>query len=229
MKYTTLFFDADETILDFERTERNALEKTFSKYGLLYNEEIRKRYLEINDALWASFERGEITKETILYNRFRKLFKELSWDDVKKEFEEDFQKLLSAHGYTIDGAVELCKELSKQFDIYILTNGVAKVQHSRFQDSGLLPYVKDIFVSEEIGFQKPSEKYFEEVMKRVPEQDKSKILMIGDSLNSDILGGNRAGIKACWYNPKRKENNTLAKPDFEVSDYEELRNVIYEK
>lgn len=229
MKYTTLFFDADDTLLDFQECERSALEKSFQKHGLIFNEEIRSQYGNINQELWASFERGEITKPQILATRFRRLFSELSIKGVSESFEGDYQNFLAANGCTIPGAIKLCRELSQDFELYILTNGVAFTQKGRFEDSGLLPYIKGVFVSEDIGFQKPAREYFEAVLKQVPEQDKKRILMIGDSLNSDILGGERTGLLTCWYNPWHKENKTAAKPDFEVADYEELRQIIYQK
>lgn len=226
MKYTTLFFDADDTLLDFKECEDSAFKKAFAKYGLAFSEEIKTRYLEINHALWAAFERGEIEKPQILRTRFRKLFAECGITGVSSSFEADYQNFLGSNGCTIAGAVELCRELSGQFEIYILTNGVSATQHGRLKDSGLLPYIKEIFVSEEIGFQKPALEYFDAVMERVPETDKSRILMIGDSLNSDILGGNRAGIPVCWYNPEHKENKTEARPDYEVDSYAQLRKII---
>lgn len=229
MKYTTLFFDADDTLLDFQECERSALEKSFQKHGLIFNEDIRRQYGDINRELWSSFERGEITKPQILATRFRRLFSELSIKGVSESFEEDYQHFLAANGCTIPGAAKLCRELSREFELYILTNGVAFTQKGRFEDSGLLPYLKGVFVSEAIGFQKPDREYFEAVLKQVAEQDKSRILMIGDSLNSDILGGIGAGLPTCWYNPKHKENDTAAKPDFEVANYEELRQIIYQE
>lgn len=229
MRYTTLFFDADDTLLDFQECERSALEKSFQKHGLDFNEDIRKLYGKINQELWSAFERGEITKPQILATRFRQLFSELSIEGVDKSFEADYQGFLASNGCTIPGAVELCRELSEKFDLYLLTNGVAFTQKERLSDSGLLPYVKGVFVSEDIGFQKPAKEYFEAVLERVPQKDKKRILMIGDSLNSDILGGNRAELFTCWYNPKHKENGTEARPDWEVCDYEELRRIIYQE
>lgn len=175
MKYTTLFFDADDTLLDFKECERAALKKAFEKYGVPYNEEIKKRYLEINHGLWGAFERGEVTKAEILSTRFRKLFSELSIEGVSDEFETDYQNFLGENGCLIPGALELCRELSEKFALYIVTNGVSATQHGRFCDSGLLPYIREIFVSEEIGFQKPAVEYFDAVMERVEEKDKSRI------------------------------------------------------
>lgn len=227
MKYTTLFFDADDTLLDFGKCEHGALKKTFEKYGLSFDAAIEKRYEEINNSLWAAFERGEIAKTDILNTRFRKLFAQLSIENVDKDFERQYQSFLASDGCTIEGALELCRELSQDFDLYILTNGVAATQHGRFQDSGLLPFIKGIFVSEEIGFQKPDLRYFEAVLERLEYKDKKRILMIGDSLNSDILGGNHAGIAACWYNPGHKANDTTARPDYEVDSYEGLKKILY--
>ncbi len=227
MRYTTLFFDADDTLLDFKTCEYSALKRAFEKHSLPFDEKIKKKYVEINQSLWAAFERGEITKAEILSTRFRRLFEELSITGVGKAFEEDYQNFLSSNGCTIQGAEELCRELSKDFGIYILTNGVSFTQHGRFQDSGLLPFIKEIFVSEDLGFQKPAKEYFDAVMERVPEKDKNRILMIGDSLHSDILGGLRAGIATCWYNPERKENLEEIKPDYVAADYTELRSIIY--
>lgn len=228
MKYTTLFFDADDTLLDFQTCERQAMEKTLTAYGLKFTPEFLAQYHEINHALWSDFEKGKITKDVILAYRFRKTFEKLKMD-VPLSYEVDYQNNVAENGVTLPGAVELVKELSQKYAIYICTNGVADTQARRLAHSGLMPYVKDVFISETLGYNKPHPLYFEKAMEKVEEKDKSKILMIGDSLSSDIMGANKSGFPSCWYctDPKRSAlEKSQAKPDFIVSNYDELRQLL---
>lgn len=227
MNYTTLLFDADETLLDFSKTENEALLRTFAEFGIRYDEEVRAVYDEVNHGLWRAFENGEIKQQDVLNRRFQETFVKLGIvPPADFAFEKAFQLALGEGAFLIDGALELIQELSKEHDIYIVTNGVTATQHSRMNACGLKPYLKAIFVSEETGHRKPEKEYFDYVFAHIPGLEPEKTLLVGDSLNSDIKGGNIAGIDTCWYNPRSKENTTSALPTYEIHQLEELKALV---
>lgn len=227
MSYKTLLFDADNTLLDFRKTEAQAMTRTFAKYGIPYNQRTKDVYEEINQGLWKEFEAGKIEKKEVLNRRFQETFQAIG---VKPPadfaFEKDFQLALGEGGYLIDGALELCRALSKDRELYIVTNGVTATQKSRMERCGLKPYIKGVFVSEEVGYQKPRKEYFQYVFDRIPGLELSRTLIIGDTLSSDIKGGNAAGIDTCWYNPCRKSNTTDAVVTYEITRLEELWDIV---
>ena len=229
MKYDIIFFDADDTLLDFQKAERTALSDVFNSYGIEDNEEIINRYIEINNKLWKSFELGEIAKEDILNSRFTLLFQELCLDKDGIKCNGDYLEALGRGDFLLDGAIEACQYLSEHCDLYIVTNGVSKTQHSRIDNSPLMKYIKEVFVSEEIGYQKPRKEYFDYVFNAIGKVDKSRVLIVGDSLSSDILGGINAGIATCWFNPDEKEKNLGIKADYEIRSLQELYLIIEEK
>ena len=120
----------------------------------------------------------------------------------------------------------MVQTLSKTHNLYIVTNGVASTQQIRIGDSGLQPYFKDIFISELLGSQKPQKEFFDHCFERIPDFDPSLALIIGDSLTSDIKGGNNAGIETCWFNPDGEENNTDAKVDYEIKSLKALYSLL---
>lgn len=202
-KYTTILFDADNTLLDFDKDEDEALKKVMRDYHLPITEENCNEYKKINSALWKRFEKGEITKMDIKTTRFKTFLGFMGITEGFDAFEvnEAYLAYLTQGGNTIDGAVEVCKALKeKGYDLYIVTNGIANTQANRLKRSGLLPCFSKVFVSETVGFQKPMKEFFHSVLGGVKEKDKSKIIVIGDSLSSDIKGAQNAGLDYIWYN-----------------------------
>lgn len=228
-KYTTLLFDADNTLLDFDKAENVALKNVMKDYSLPVTEENCRKYSEINDALWKKFEKGEIEKADIKATRFKEFFEFMG---VTESFNplsvnDAYISYLREGGYTVEGAAELCESLKKKgYTLYIITNGIASTQAGRLQKSGLLPYIEDVFVSEAIGFQKPKKEYFDYVLRSINETDKDKVLVIGDSLSSDIRGAQNAGLDCIWYNHRKEEipENISAKAI--VGDIRELQNIL---
>lgn len=226
MKYTILLMDADDTLLDFQKTEEYALSSTFEKYGIPFTDEVRATYKTINHKLWAAFEAGEISKGTILARRFRNTFVSLGIKGEFAGFEEEYQLALGRGGFLIPEAMEVCRRLSKTCRLYIVTNGVQATQASRMELSGLLPYIQDVFVSESTGYQKPQKEYFDYVFSHIPDFDPAQALMIGDSLHSDMKGGQNAGIDVCWYNPADKPNGAKVKLNYEIKNLKELYGIV---
>lgn len=228
-KYTTVLFDADNTLLDFDKDESCALRKTMELYGVPVTEENIAAYVKINQGMWKALERGEITKPELKRTRFRKFFDAINFETDADVFEvnEKYLSLLGEGGNTLTGAVDLCRELKEEgYDLYIVTNGVANTQKKRLTKSGLLPYFTEIFVSETVGHQKPKKEYFDYVLSHIKESDKEKIILIGDSLTSDIKGANQSGITCVWLNLKGQELPEGYKPDFIIGDIKEAGEII---
>lgn len=228
-KYKALFFDADKTLLDFHATEKRGLEAVFAKHQLPLTEEIRSYYLTLNGALWESYERGEISRDTVLFTRFGRVFSHFHIPLDGVAFEQEYRKELDKGHDLMDGAMELIQTLAPRYELYIITNGTTQTQYRRLKDSGLYPYFQDIFISGEIGNRKPMKAFFDHCFEKLPHLSPKDVLIIGDSLSSDILGGNYAGIDTCWMNAEGKENDTAAKPLYEIHHLRELPPILEPK
>ena len=225
MKYTTLLLDNDDTLMDFGAAERGAIKKTLVENGLPYSEQLRVSYSAINDSLWKRLEKGEIKREQIFTERFR-IFRETHGFSFSVEkVAADYMKNLELGHTLMPGALEVITDLSEKCDLYIVTNGHSHTQNKRIDDSGIRRYFRGVFISEDIGFQKPQEGYFLHVFKNIREKDKDKILLVGDSLSSDIAGGQAAGIDTCWFNHKEYEKGAVT-PTYEIKTLKELYNCI---
>lgn len=200
-KYSTLLFDADNTLLDFSSAEKFAITKACEKFGIPCGEEEVKLYSKINLSLWKKHEKGEITRDNIKLSRFIEFTQTVGAQTDPKAIAAFYEAALATRGDILLGADLLCKALCDSYDMYIVTNGLASVQHSRLGNSGLLPYFKKLFISEEYGSQKPEKVFFDKIFEEIPEKDKSRICIIGDSMSSDILGGINAGIDTCFFAP----------------------------
>lgn len=221
-KFQTLLFDADNTLFDFDAGEKEALNLAFRQFGYPLNDEIRRLYEEINVELWKKYEQGIMDRKTVIYSRFGLLFDQIGIEDDGIRFEDIYQELLGQQHAVIPGALEVIDYLSPKYDLYIVTNGVTATQLRRLRDSGLDRYMKKVFVSEETGYQKPMKEYFDYCFERIPELEPSRTIIIGDSLSSDMKGGDNAGIHTCWYNPGQLENHAGIRIDYEIRSLQEL-------
>ncbi len=227
MRYTTLLMDADETLLDFCRSEGFALSDTLAKYGITMTPAIQHAYHEINRSLWQQLERGEILRERLKVQRFEELFDRIGADGIDAAaFNEQYMTTLGTRGFMLDGALELVQTLSQRYRICIITNGSASVQHTRLADSGMLPYVNGVFISQEIGADKPSPVFFNAVLDALGNPDKRELLIIGDSLTSDIRGGCLSGIDTCWYAPHGDMPPADIEPTYIVRSFGELLSLL---
>lgn len=223
MKYTTLLFDLDDTLMDFKKAEENAIEKLLLKYSLPATEENKRLYSLTNQSKWKALERGEITRKELFATRFPDFFKALGVEADGAKANADYMHFLSQGRFVIDGAEDICRELRKSYSMYIITNGAKIVQQGRLTDLPLMQYFDGVFISEEVGFDKPKKEYFDHVFLNIPEKDKSKCLVIGDSLSSDILGAVNYGIDCCWISEK---TSSEIKPTYQISNLKELLNIL---
>lgn len=222
-RYEILLFDADGTLLDFDRSEDEALKRALQQYGLAYTPSISRRYHEINDSLWKQLEQGQITREYLQATRFATFLQELNSRGSPASFNLCYRQYLSESAHLIPGAFSLCQTLYSYYTMAIVTNGVAEVQRSRLARNGLGRLFEKIYISEEIGWQKPDKRFFDFVFSDMAISDKSRILLIGDSLTSDIQGGINAGIDTCWYCPACRQPGPAT---YQVSNYRELLKLL---
>ncbi len=221
-----LFLDLDDTILDFHKAERLVLGKTFQSFGLEPTDEVMTRYSLINKAHWERLERKELTREEVLVGRFATLFQEFGlWVDpvaCARRYEDN----LSVGHYFLPGAEEALESLSKKYKLYLASNGTAKVQAGRLASANISRYFQEIFVSQEIGANKPDILYFQRCFARIPGFDVKRSMIVGDSLTSDILGGIQAGMATCWVNPQGKPGREDIRPDYEIGALSQLEELL---
>lgn len=221
-----LFLDLDDTILDFQKAEALALSKTLRSFGLEPTEGVLKRYNLINKAHWEALERKELTREQVLVGRFQVLFGEMGITVEPVSVARDYENNLSIGHYFLPGAEEAVERLSKKYQLYLASNGTAKVQAGRLKSANISRFFKEVFVSQELGANKPSPEYFEKCFARIPGFDKSKAIIVGDSLTSDILGGQNAGIATCWVNPHHKARREDIRVDYEIEALSQLEDLL---
>ena len=221
-----LFLDLDDTILDFHKAERIALSKTLRDFGLEPTDAVLSRYHIINRRHWEALERGEMTRDQVQEGRFRVLFAELDRAVDAVAVTRAYESNLGIGHYFLPGAREAVERLHEKYRLFLASNGTASVQHSRLTSAGLYPYFEKVFVSQEIGFNKPSREYFDTCFAQIPAFDPEKAIMVGDSLTSDILGGIRAGIKTCWVNPGHLEARADIPADYEIEALSQLESLL---
>ena len=224
-KYDIILLDADDTLFDFVQSEENAIRETFDLYGIPNTTENLRRYQEINEDLWRQFERAEITKSYLLDNRFSLFFSAIGKTGNGVKANSDYLDRLACQHILLPGALTLCENLKALgCRLYLATNGVTRVQKKRLADSELNGIIDGIFVSEEAGAQKPQKEYFDYVLSRLKDPDRSRVLMVGDSLSSDIKGAVDYGLDSCWLN--RKGASTDLPITAEVHSIPEILRVV---
>lgn len=221
----TVLFDLDDTILDFKKSERIAITKTFEKFGIDASEENLAKYSKYNISQWKRLERGEIDREEVKVNRFKLLFDDINVNLSPKAATCDYEENLAHGHYFINGAKEMLESIYKDYDLYIVSNGAKKVQEGRMSTADISQCFKGIFISEVIGYEKPSVSFFEEVFKKIGNVNKTETIIIGDSLTSDIQGGKNANIKTVWFNPNGIDCNGII-PDYQISNLTEIKPLL---
>ena len=220
-----LFLDLDDTILDFHKAERLAIAKTIREFGVEPTEEILARYHVINRWHWEQLEKGLMNREQVLEGRFGVLFAELGVEADQTLCARTYEKNLSVGHYFLPGAEEAVESLSKKYRLFLASNGTASVQKGRMTSANLYRFFEKVFISQEIGHNKPAKAYFDGCFVQIPGFDPRKAMIVGDSLSSDIQGGINAGIATCWVNPGHAPaGGTL--PDYEIEGLHQLENLL---
>jgi 2-haloacid dehalogenase len=226
MKYAWLLFDADGTLFDFERAEADALAETFAEAGLPLTPDYAERYRQFNQQVWREFERGETTAEALRTRRFALLFDAIGLNTDLAAISERYLHHLANQPHLIDGALEVVVELSRRCRLAVLTNGLKAVQRPRMMRSAIQPFIGELIVSEEVGAAKPGAAIFDAAFARMGQPAKSEVLMVGDSLTSDIRGGFDYGIDTCWHNPAGLPLQGPATPTYEIRRLGELLSIV---
>ena len=224
-----ILWDVDGTLLDFKAAERTALDAAFRAFGLGACDDARiARYSVLNDRWWKALERGEVTKAQLLPGRFREFFaaEGLPFAGDYDEFNDYYQIRLGDTIVFRDDAFHLVSDLAGQVKQYAVTNGTVTAQRRKLKNSGLGTLLDGVFISEEVGAEKPSPAYFDKVLAALPPFDKDEILIVGDSLTSDMTGGCQAGLRCCWYDPAWKEIPAQLDIEFHIRDLNEVRDIL---
>lgn len=232
--YRWLLFDADGTLFDYDRAEAKALEATFQNFGLPFSEEHSRAYQKINHQVWVDFENGQITSEALRVVRFERLFETLrldgkgldggadAWDISALEFSSRYLQNLSQASDLMEGAEKVILALKKHYRLGLITNGLKDVQRPRLACSAIADCFDVVAISEEIGAAKPDPRYFDAVFGLIGQPPRETVLVIGDSLTSDIQGGLNYGLDTCWFNPAGKAGRPELPVKFEIKHLEEL-------
>lgn len=222
--FKVILWDVDGTLLNFDKAEKYALRQCFAKFDLKEcTDAMISRYAEINKRYWKRLEAGEITKEQVLLERFSEFFqKEHIRCDKIKEFNDEYQVRLGDKIFFNDDSKSLLERLKGKAKQYAVTNGTYVAQKRKLENSGLDVLFDGIFISDQIGYEKPDIRFFDHIWKQTGVYEKDDVLIVGDSLTSDMQGGNNAGIRCCWYNLEDKENNTNVKIDYLIHDLNEV-------
>ena len=223
-----IMFDLDDTILDFHTAERHALKAAFDKLGIAADDELLTRYSEINAFCWQQLELGKMTREEVLVSRFEKLFREKGIRCAPRTAQDCYERFLESGHFFVPGAEELLEELYPKYDLYLVSNGNTVTQESRLKSAGIAPFFKGIFISEQIGVNKPDREFFEACFSEIPDFRAEDAVIVGDSLTSDIRGGINAGIKTCWFNPGHKPERDDIKADYMFHALSELPSLLEE-
>lgn len=228
--YQWLFFDADGTLFDYDQAEDCALEATFRDLNLPFIPSHQETYRQINRQIWIDFEHGKIDAVKLRTRRFELLFKALHMDADAPAFSAQYLANLSQQAQMMDGAEYLVKTVADKSRLALITNGLSDVQRPRLARSPIGHLFQEIAISEEIGAAKPDPAYFQKVFERISMRfetpDHNQVLVIGDSLTSDILGGLNSGLDTCWFNPTGRPPDARIRPRFEISRLQELLMIV---
>ncbi|EES74954.1 MULTISPECIES: YjjG family noncanonical pyrimidine nucleotidase [Paenibacillus] len=231
MSYTHILFDADDTLFDYPKAENHALSRTLTEAGIPCTDEVMKAYQTINQQLWRDLEQGLVKQAALRTERFTRLVKELGVTPRSQveEISERYLELLGEGTFLLEGAYELCRDLKEAgFHLAIITNGIKKVQANRIAGSALAKMFEAVIVSEDTGYSKPHPGIFDYAFEALGlrQTDKSRVLIVGDSLTSDMKGGLNYGIDTCWYNPYHRPNTLNLRPTYEIRRLAEVKTLV---
>ena len=226
--YKYLLWDIDGTVLDFLASEAYAIRALFKKYNIgECDDEKLQTYSQINVKYWQKLERGEMTKPEILVERFREFFGIIGVDaSIAESFNRDYQVTLGDHIEFVGDAEKILLSQKGRYVLAAVTNGTKIAQEKKLRLSGLDKVFDAIFISENVGAEKPSKEFFKVVFEKLGITDKKEVLIIGDSLTSDMMGGITAGIDTCWFNPKKGENKLNIPVTYEIDDLGEIKDIV---
>ena len=230
-KYDIILWDVDGTLLDFLASEKWALKEAFRSFGMEIEDETVSVYSAINDSFWKRLERQEITKEEVLIGRFKTLFEVMHITDIEvAEFQKKYQRNLGSVYFYMEDSLSLCKKLKEEGVLqYIITNGVEWTQRNKLHLAGFDEVMDDIFISEVIGYNKPDVRFFDGCFEHIAEEiDKKRVLVVGDSMTSDMKGAQNAGLDSCLYAPLKEKADNTEYVTYRISSLWEIEEIIWQ-
>lgn len=224
----TILWDIDATLLDFHAAEKQAIKTLFARFEFgECSDAMIQRYSKINRSYWEKLERGEVTKPQVLVGRFVDFFAAEGLDtSIAPEFNKEYQLSLGDTIVFCDDGYNIVKSLKGKVKQYAVSNGTVVAQTKKLQLSGLGELFDGVYLSEDLGVEKPNVEFFDKVFADIGPIDKTEVIIVGDSLTSDIKGGNNAGILTCWYNPSKTVCNGDYKIDYEIADLHEIYDIL---
>ena len=225
-RYDAVLIDLDETLFDFRRAGHEALEASFQAAGLILSDEWYRLYYATNAELWREVEEGRTSVTALRVERFRRYFSRLGLAIEPAAFSAGYEQRILSVTYHIEGAVEAVREIAGMAQVVVLTNGISHVQRARINRSPIAHLIRAVIVSEEAGVSKPDPGIFSLAAGFTDCSDRSRMLMIGDSLASDIAGGIAFGIDTCWYNPTAGSVADHVRPGYEVRHLSDLPAIV---
>lgn len=220
-----ILFDIDNTLLDFNKGAKVAMEKCLESHGVVSDDKMFNTFLRINDSLWKKIERAELTKDELHRIRWQLIFKELKIDLDGEAFEQEFLTMLQTSARPVDGAFDLLDYLYGKYTLCAASNAPYIQQIKRLENVGMMKYFSKLFISEKIGYSKPSPQFFDACFKELPGVSKEETVIIGDSISADIKGGKEYGLRTVWFNyAKEPAENSMA--DFEVKELSVIKELL---
>lgn len=224
MKYKTLLFDVDDTLLDFQDAENQALHALFKEVEVELTPTIEQTYKILNHQRWKEYEKGNMTSTEVVNGRFGQLFEQFGYQVDSPAMEKRYRYYLNQGHKLLGNSLEIIQDLSEKASLYVVTNGLIDTQFQRLTAAKLLPYFKDIFISEQAGHQKPKREFFDYAFARIPHVNKEETVIIGDSLTSDIQGGKNAGIDTIWLSDQEGTSNI--QPTYQIQTLDEIYQIL---
>lgn len=223
----TVLWDLDSTLLDPKIPQRVAIKKCFELFGFgVCTEEQLDMFPPINDKYWEKLNNGTMTKEELTTARFAEFLQFCGKDStVARDFNLLYMK---KHGETVcpcPNAFETVKALQGKVSQYIATNGLVVAQQGKIDFCGLDKLIDRAFISETVGFDKPNKEFYDYILNQIGVTDRKTVMMVGDSLTTDMQGAINAGLVSCWYNPNHKVNDSGLKLDYEISDLSQILSI----
>ena len=226
MRYDVLLFDADNTIFDFDACERTALAFALSQHGVSPTSEIISTYHAINARYWHLLSLDRVSKEDLYVLRFRDLFADFDIDADPVSFNATYRDALGERHVLLDGAAELLRSLHDRCAIYVVTNGHYATQRKRIAASNIAPYISDVFISDEIGYEKPDKRFFDFVVQRIPDFESKRAVIIGDSIDTDVRGAVEYGIDSIWFCPQDTHITPAYAPTYTARSFSEIYDIL---
>lgn len=227
MSYNCILLDFDETLVSFSQSEHECIAKLYNKYSIPSTEENIRYYHTINEECWSEYEKGNLKKKDLHKKRFQKVIDKFGIKGVSGEaLNMEYEHYLKFSAHVIDGAIEFLQDIEDYATVAIVTNGDEETQQNRLRLSGIIEYADGVFTSDSVGYNKPDKRIYTTTLKKLGVENTKSVLVVGDSLYSDIKGGINAGLDTCWVNFNGKENTTDIKPKYTVRDYTELKRII---